>query len=476
MKKNILILIFLFNILPNIHNNQISLSIGNQAYAQIIECPNQGGGNGTTSSWWNTFTSWLSNAGTWIGQQWNNGGAPSNPNSSNGFPYYLSGGAYIPNYYPNDPNYNPNGGGWGGGPNSTLPFIGITADGYYMNGTQTPPAPNTNPPTIIFLPLSQCDPITNPFCISMIFPNQYDCAGAFMSYNNASLDVCGRCSGGATGIVPCNLISQTPADTLKATKINCDTVASDPNRNSRAAKSTQILDAIKDSAATKNARDSAPFRKFEVGFNITQAQPQPGNYTYRPENYNKAGGGRQVVITKNPYSIAGLHVHPKSDSAGHSGIQSQSPQDYYNILANWNNPYYANHRFDRAYVISGDSARNEFVVVIADTNLVKQFLLNHPFNTVINTNPNSPYKSNWLGDLSMEGTYLNDFYQAGVMFLKEGYPKSLLNTYANVYMLQAKGMGIKLQQKVNGQFKELNFLEKTDPTTGKRHYTITICQ
>jgi hypothetical protein len=39
-----------------------------------------------------------------------------------------------------------------------------------------------------------------------------------------------------------------------------------------------------------------------------------------------------------------------------------------------------------------------------------------------------------------------------------GYPRELLQTHATVYKLEINDIGVKLQQKVNGQFKELDFV------------------
>jgi hypothetical protein len=475
MKKIIVILIFLFNILPSFHNNEMSLSIGSNAHAQQnpwgTGCSNNSGpGNlpGNSTSWWSIFTGAIIDAGNWIGQQWSSGGTSSSSSSS---PWSVWQGTY--GYTANPNAYGSGGAGYNNvPPTGTGLFTGINPAGYYMNGTLPPPLFNTaTAPT--WTPAVPCDPITNPLCITLVFTNVYDCAGQIYTYNNAVLDVCGRCAGGSTNITPCNLITQTLGDTVKATKVDCDTI--DTKRNIRATKSTQILDAIKDSAETKNARDSAPFRKFEVGFTITRAQPQPGIYTYRPRNYEKDGASQSVSVDIEQRSVAWLHVHPKETSAGVKNVESQSPYDLYDILERWNNPFYIN-KFERAYVISGDSARNEYAVVIADSAKAKQFLLNHPKSTVINLDTTSKYLANWSGGIDSIGTYLYYFQEANKMFAKEGYPEHLLNTYANVYMLQEFDLGIKLQQKVNGQFKELNFVKETDPVTGLEHFKITICQ
>ena len=472
MKRLLLLLIFFLNIATHISHGKLNISTGNISYAQ---CPGSGGmvgygcctpnsGGGTGPDWWSTFTTWLSNIINGIGEIFNSNGEP-NPYPSNSFPGYGISW-YIPDL--GQPVNGANGGDASG------LYVGITPAGYYVNGSAASVITNLQPYTnAVFT--GTWDPITNPngtFVVTFSGFNFDDCAG--VTFGGATTDVCGICSGGSTGIEPCNYITNSSKDTLKPTKVNCDSI--DPGRNMRSAKSDEILNFIKDSAATKNALDSAPYRKFEVGLAIDRYANPAGGFIYRTSNYNKTGNSNNVHIVNTILSVATLHIHPFEDSAGQKFLESPSPQDMYSLLQKWaNDTALLHHQLDRYYVIYGGPSRNEYALVISDSAKAKQFLANHPYNSLIEGNQADPRANNWKGDPNTEGSLYFEFLKAIKEFKKEGYPESMKETYANVYMMQTKGLGIKLQQKVNGQFKELNFVKVTDPS-GKVHYRITICQ
>jgi hypothetical protein len=369
-------------------------------------------GGGTTSSWWSNFTSWLGGVATSIGQLF---GGPGGTNSTG--PYGGFGGSIYPYGYFNQYPYTYTGNGGGGG-------TGIL-----------------------------------------------DCQG--VDGGTAQTDVCGACVGGNTGLTACN--APTTNDTLKPIVVPCDT-----NAVKRDQKSDLILNFIKDSAITKNARDSAPFRNFEVSFSISKyGTPSGTGSIYIPKYYNRAGSTQNAGITYNTRSVADVHTHTDTSSAGTKICPSPSPRDYLVLLNNWRDTanYFIND-FDTRYIIAGDSVHSEYAYVIEDTLKAHQFFNNHPLDSIIQTNPSLPNINNWRGNINTVGSYLWTFYQAKLLFKAEGYPERLLDTYANVFMLDTLGLdlGIKLQQKVDGQFKELKFIKETDPITGKKHYKITICQ
>jgi hypothetical protein len=298
-----------------------------------------------------------------------------------------------------------------------------------------------------------------------------DCFGVVSG--TAYEDKCGVCVGGASQLVACDAVLLN--DTLKPEKYPCpsDAIARD-------LKSDHIFNYIKDSSSnsyiTKNAIDSAPFRSFEVGYSIRQfAQPFCSTCpTYKPDGYNVAGATQNVAWGSFNNSIGDAHVHTAKTALGGPVIESPSARDYSEFIKNAIDPSYVK-GFTRKYVFSGDSAHSIYAAVVEDTVKIRQFFINNPIDSFIQTNPNLPNVHNWKGDTTNANTFFYEFNYAIEKFRVEGYPTRLLDTYANVYMLDKLKIGIKLQTLVNGSFKELKFEETIDSSTGKKHFKIKIC-
>ena len=277
MKKIIITIIFFLNILPSISKKQVGIVIGHKVYAQCTSTTvGYGTYNSSSASGGGTTSSWWSVFTGWLS------GIPSTIGS-------LFGNTIPP------PHYTGPFGGFGG---SIYPY-GYFNQNPYNNGGG---GGSNNPSGIV------------------------DCQG--LDGGTAHIDVCGACVAGYTGLAACN--APTTNDTLKPIKIPCPTDAV-----ARDLRSDSILDFIKDSAITVNARDSAPFRDFEVSFAISKttiAAPTGTTYKYRPRNYNKTGAAQSAIITYTQSSVADLHVHPDSISSGTKNCQSPSPRDYMVLL------------------------------------------------------------------------------------------------------------------------------------------------
>jgi hypothetical protein len=414
MKKIIIILVLFFNINVVDNSNCINVTIGNISVAQS----GYGGPNPCDGGSGGTGFQWWNSFTSWLtsASTWAWLGELFNGSGGGGSSinqYPNFGGSIYPAGYFNQ--YNTAGGGGGGG--------------------SVPPAAT-------------------------------DCQTVY----GGTLDICGACVGGSTLAVACD--ASVIADTLKPEKYPCpvDAVARD-------LKSDTIFNFIKDSAITKNAIDSAPFRNFEVGFTIRQyAQPNCNTcYTYRPGSYNIAGATQNVTWTNSINSIADAHTHTAKSDSGEVINESPSARDYYGLMTNTVDPYFIR-GYRRKFIFSGDSARAIYATVAEDTAKITMFLANNPLDSVIQTNPNLPNVNNWRGDSTKPTSFFNRFEKAVSRFRKEGYPERLLNTYANVYILDQLNLGIKLQTLVNGSFKELKFEKAIDPITGVEHYKIKICE
>jgi hypothetical protein len=429
MRKILIIVVLLLNISFHEKDFKINLCIGNYASAQceswlqyMYQYNLLGGGPGPAGAIppaTNTGTTpgWWSSFTSWMGTagysigQLFNGQGTTTFHSPNQYPGF-GGSIYPPGYFN---QYNNNGGGGGGSSSSS---------------TQT-----------------------------------IDCAG--VAGGTAKIDACGICSGGSTGADSCN--KPLFNDTLKPAKIPCL-----PGAVARDTLSDYIINYIKDAPITKNARDSAPFRNFETGFSIRRySNPSGTQYIYQPKDYNSTTGVTQSAVIANLYpAIADFHTHTDTSANGTKILESPSPRDIYTLLDQSVDPYFIN-KFQRKFVLSGASTAGEFALVVSDTTKVRQFLLSNPEDSVINVNQSSPFANNWKGTEST-GFY-KKFNDAKDKFRKEGYPENNIETYANVYILETFNLGLKLQQKVDGKFKELSFVEETDPLTNKKHYRIKIC-
>lgn len=124
----------------------------------------------------------------------------------------------------------------------------------------------------------------------------------------------------------------------------------------------------------------------------------------------------------------------------------------------------------------GDTSMKDFAIIISDSTKAHQFINSNTIDSIINRDIAKPYYNNWRGNDSLPNSLFMRFRNAITNFKNEGYPEEYLETYAAVYMLKNLDMGIRMQQKVNGIFKEINFEEVTDPVTGAKHYKIKICQ
>jgi hypothetical protein len=417
MKKIIILLILFFNINIVDNSNSLRLNIGNVSIAQPNDGnggPNPcagGGGGGASFQWWFNFTNWLTSNTTWSWIGELFSGSGGWGNTSVN-QYPNFGGSIYPTGYFNQYNVVGNGGGGTAGTSGS------------------------------------------------------ECSAVY----GGMIDKCGACVGGSTQAIACDAVVLN--DTLKPEKYPCPTDAV-----ARDLKSDSIFNSIKDSAITKNAIDSAPFRKFEVGFTIRQyAQPNCSTcYWYKPTNYNSAGNTQNVSIDNIHYNcIADGHTHTDTSATGTKINPSPSPYDYIALMGLAINPFYTN-GFTRRFIFSGDSARSNYATVAHDTAKNRLFLTSNPLDSVIDTNPNSQHVGNWKKDTTKVNSYFNQFQDAVNLFTLEGYPKRLIDTYANVYMLHKLDLGIKLQTLVNGSFKELKFEQTTD-STNKIHYKIKICE
>lgn len=431
MKKIIALVVLLLNINFNIKEFKINFSTGYKASAQCVteygynysmyQYFMQGGppvsaalppatGSGTTPSWWASFTSWIGiSASSSIGQLFN-GQNITTFHTPSQYPGF-GGSIYPPGYFN---QYNNNNTGGGGSSSTTTGII--------------------------------------------------DCFG--VDGGTAKRDVCGACVGGTTGADSCNKPNTT--DTLKPIKIPCaaDAVARDTL-------SDYILDFIKETPIMKNARDSAPFRTFEVGFSISRySNPAGTAFSYQPKNYNNTGASQSVSIIHYANAVSDLHVHPDSTSKGVRLVESPSPVDFGGLIENYFDAFFIK-KFDRRFIVSGGTFKGEYALVVSDTTKLRQFNLLHPFDSTFNVDTNSPTQGNWKG--STTSGFYKRYIEAYNKFKEEGYPTSMLETYANVYLLKTQNLGIVIEQKINGKFKELSFVEETEPVTNVKHYRIKIC-
>jgi hypothetical protein len=487
MKKYIFVLLLTMFSMSN-QQGTFGLSFGIIGYAQsYYSCPNNPNNgsfnslSGTSSTWWGNFTGWLGNVfgsiGNSIGELFR-AGNPNGPYANNSWPDAFYAGSYFNNYY-----------------NANYLFIASGGSGTETITTNT----NTiNTPIVLQNPQvykkngkvywSYDGPdglafYINPFTEIDIFNTTYpyDCAGVI---NGAAIkDHCGTCVSGTTGQRPCNEIDPlTISDTLVATPVDCDSI--DQKINRRSAKSDLIWNAIKDSPSVRNAIDSAPYRRFEVGLTIVEQRPFPNTSLFKPTNYNKQGQVQNVEITQQQNSVADFHIHPDSNNTGNALVASPSPADIKGLLASYVDSFYfigsgatrEYNTFQRSFVASGDASLSQWTLVIADTSKAKNFAGNSNFNSNFNPPGSQGGSNNWSGaandPTSRFATYLDIVKQ-----LKgQGYARDLIETYANVIMLNRLNTGVKMQQKVGNSFKELEVLVLIDPVTSKETFKIIICR
>jgi len=306
-----------------------------------------------------------------------------------------------------------------------------------------------------------------------IYNNNYtvDCAGVVNG--SAYIGACNICIGGTTGITNCPSPSQT--DTLKPTKIPCDSLAHKADSILRL-----YLSPVENTPQMNDLRNKAGTRKFEVGFAIERTVPA-NTPVYVVANYDTSGAQRTVSITVGPNTVATVHLHPAKDSFGITNVDGPSPRDIYQLFDDWRSFVQRRHIAD--YMVTGDSAGHDFAIMITDTSKF-QYFLNNPLDSIIDMRDSilvggvmllNPQKAKWYGNLKTSSSLYAQYFKAYTDFKNEGYKKNMLENFANVYMLsQVLKIGIRMYQKdENGHFKELKFYEETD-SNNKKHKKISI--
>jgi hypothetical protein len=168
-------------------------------------------------------------------------------------------------------------------------------------------------------------------------------------------------------------------------------------------------------------------------------------------------------------------------------VSNPSPQDvkilleyfidstFFVLDSNYDRAYF---QFQTSFVFSGDSARNQWALVIADTIKANRFAksqaLASSFNPIGTTTGGG--SAHWSGlasePNSLYGKYLSIFDK----LRKQGFKQEQAEAYANVVMFKNEQLGVKLQKKVGSNFKELDVVYSVDPVTGKISYRIIICR
>jgi hypothetical protein len=302
-------------------------------------------------------------------------------------------------------------------------------------------------------------------------PPVQDCNGVWAG--SAYTGSCGVCMGGSTGITTC-MADSLRTDTVKPIKIPCDTAAI-----KRDTLATKMLDSLDKRPDMKKLRDSV-HANHEAALS---AYDSSGFTTVMPGTYNNGDSNSVSII---PCDTTTGPNHKTITAIVHTHQTGIDPipdchdlfQFLHTRLLLVNNIYY-NPFITHSFIICGDTTI-DLAITIADTVSARTFINIYAYSSCVKLdssgrNPEwADYKSSTFGDtISMR----DEFNKAYDLLRKNNYPDQLLNTYAQVYMIERYNMGIKTLMKVDGIMKELSPIITRDPVTGElKNLKINICQ
>jgi len=272
---------------------------------------------------------------------------------------------------------------------------------------------------------------------------------------------------GWTPILP--LKDSTRTDTLQPTRQPCGDSAKSKVLDT-------IMKAIDSTSDMRKLRDSSSKVNYELGFSIEaySSNGQPP-YNFVPKYLDSGTAANPSVSAPyDNYTASNVHIHDNLPNI----IISPSPKDLF-ALMDWVATDTGRRRnFIGLFEIFAGPGNYQFAIMTTSDSASNSYYNNTAIGSVIDTIPTingalNPYLNNWAGDINNNKTPLGQFEIAINKLEENGYPNNMLNTYANVYMLQLLKIPIRTYiRDTDGKFKKM---EVSLDSNGNPQYNIIIC-
>lgn len=279
--------------------------------------------------------------------------------------------------------------------------------------------------------------------------------------------------------IPNILNNPTKVDTVKPTKVDCDTLTM-----SKDSMTNRLVDSLSTLPIWKELHDTALYGKNEIGASFYDSSGISKLFKASSVGANSQQTSITVVDTTTGVNHKNINAIAHPHYVGLDPIPDCG--DVYALLTSrvipskYKNPY-LNHSF----VICGDPAV-DLALRISDTLAAVTFLnlffensAIHYLDTAANGTKTDPvWSPTYKGEVGFELDYpMGSYFDKAVDVLrKKNYSKQMLWTYAQAYMLKKLNVGAVLLQKIGSEFRQLSIDFVEDSKGMPKDIIVNICK